>query len=146
MAVRQEQVTLSEAQLRFLAENPFVGVLTTLRRDGSPHSTVVWVDVQDGVVSFNTEEGRAKVRHVDDDPRVALLVLDPSDPYKWVSITGTTDITTEGATRADRQAGEEVPRRGRVPVGEPRQAAAQGADRADARRLVRLRLGLLQVA
>ena len=97
MAVRQQQATLSEAQLRFLAENPFVGVLTTLRPDGSPHSTVVWVDVEDGVVSFNTEEGRAKVRHVDDDPRVSLLVLDPSDPYKWVSITGTTDVTTEGA-------------------------------------------------
>jgi PPOX class probable F420-dependent enzyme len=97
MAVKQRQATLSEAQLRFLAENPFVGVLTTLRSDGSPHSTVVWVDVEDGVVSFNTEEGRAKVRHVDDDPRVSLLVLDPSDPYKWVSITGTTDVTTEGA-------------------------------------------------
>ena len=97
MAVTQQQATLSEAQLRFLAENPFVGVLTTLRADGSPHSTVVWVDVEDGVVSFNTEEGRAKVRHVDDDPRVSLLVLDPSDPYKWVSITGTTDVTTEGA-------------------------------------------------
>jgi PPOX class probable F420-dependent enzyme len=97
MAVRQQQATLSEAQLRFLAENPFVGVLTTLRADGSPHSTVVWVDVEDAVVSFNTEEGRAKVRHVDDEPRVSLLVLDPSDPYKWVSITGTTDVTTEGA-------------------------------------------------
>lgn len=98
MAVKQQQqATLSEAQLRFLAENPFVGVLTTLRADGSPHSTVVWVDVEDGVVSFNTEEGRAKVRHVDDDPRVSLLVLDPSDPYKWLSITGTTDVTTEGA-------------------------------------------------
>jgi PPOX class probable F420-dependent enzyme len=97
MAVRQRQATLSEAQLRFLAENPFVGVLSTLRADGSPHSTVVWVDVEDGVVSFNTEDGRAKVRHVDDDPRVSLLVLDPSDPYKWVSITGTTDVTTEGA-------------------------------------------------
>ena len=97
MAVTEQQATLSEAQLRFLAENPFVGVLTTLRADGSPHSTVVWVDVEDGVVSFNTEEGRAKVRHVDDDPRAALLVLDPSDPYKWVSITGTTDVTTQGA-------------------------------------------------
>ena len=97
MAVRQQQATLSEAQLRFLAENPFVGVLTTLRADGSPHSTVVWVDVEDAVVSFNTEEGRAKVRHVDDEPRVSLLVLDPSDPYKWVSVTGTTDVTTEGA-------------------------------------------------
>ena len=99
MALTQQQATLSEAQLRFLAENPFVGVLTTLRADGSPHSTVVWVDVEDGVVSFNTEEGRAKVRHVDDDPRVSLLVLDPSDPYKWVSITGTTDVTTEGARK-----------------------------------------------
>jgi PPOX class probable F420-dependent enzyme len=97
MALRQQQATLTDAQLRFLAENPFVGVLTTLRRDGSPHSTMVWVDVEDGQVSFNTEEGRAKVRHLDDDPRVSLLVVDPSDPYKWVAISGATDITTEGA-------------------------------------------------
>jgi PPOX class probable F420-dependent enzyme len=96
MAVEQ-QAALREAQLRFLDENPFVGVLTTLRRDGSPHSTVVWVDVEDGRVSFNTEEGRAKVRHLDDDPRVSLIVVDPSDPYKWVSISGATDVTTEGA-------------------------------------------------
>ena len=96
MAVKQ-RAALSEAQLRFLAENPFVGVLTTLRPDGSPHSTVVWVDVEEGVVSFNTEEGRAKVRHIDDEPRVSLLVLDPSDPYKWVAISGSTDVTTEGA-------------------------------------------------
>lgn len=97
MALRQQQATLTDAQLRFLAENPFVGVLTTLRRDGSPHSTVVWVDVEDGVVSFNTEEGRAKVRHLDEDARVALIVVDPSDPYRWVSISGATDVTTEGA-------------------------------------------------
>jgi len=37
----KEQTALREAQLRFLDENPFVGVVTTLRRDGSPHSTVV---------------------------------------------------------------------------------------------------------
>ena len=40
MAVRQREA-LSRAQLRFLDENPFVGVLTTIRPDGSPHSTVV---------------------------------------------------------------------------------------------------------
>ena len=96
MAVKQ-QAALSEAQLRFLDENPFVGVLTTIRPDGSPHSTVVWVDVEEGLVSFNTEEGRAKVRHLDDEPGASLLVLDPSDPYKWVAVSGATEITTEGA-------------------------------------------------
>jgi hypothetical protein len=34
------------------------------------------------------------MRHLDD-LRAALIVVDPSDPYKWVSISGTTDITTE---------------------------------------------------
>ena len=97
MAVKQRETTLTEAQLRFLDENPFVGVATTLRPDGSPHSTVVWVDVDDGVVSFNTEEGRAKVRHIDDDSRVSLLVLDPSDPYRWVAVSGAAEITTEDA-------------------------------------------------
>jgi pyridoxamine 5'-phosphate oxidase-like protein len=38
---------LNEKQLEFL-ENPYVGVVTTLRKDGSPQSTVVWVDVEDG--------------------------------------------------------------------------------------------------
>ena len=38
---------LDEKQTQFL-EQPFVGVVTTLREDGSPHNTVVWVDVDDG--------------------------------------------------------------------------------------------------
>jgi hypothetical protein len=62
MALKQQQATLTRHSSAFWPENPFVGVLTTLRRDGSLHSTPVWVDVEDGVVSFNTEEGRAKVR------------------------------------------------------------------------------------
>jgi len=52
---------LKEKERQFLDENPFVGIVTTLRDDGSPHSTVVWVDVEDGKVSFNTARGRAKV-------------------------------------------------------------------------------------
>jgi len=78
-------------------ENPYVGVATTLREDGSPHSTVVWVDLEDGVVSFNTASGRAKPRHLEHDPRVSLTVVDPNDPYKWVSVSGRAELTTEGA-------------------------------------------------
>jgi PPOX class probable F420-dependent enzyme len=87
---------LNDKQLEFL-ENPFVGVVTTLREDGSPHSTVVWVDVEDGVPSFNTALGRKKPTNLEKDPRAALLVIDPQDTYKWVSVDGTVETTTEGA-------------------------------------------------
>ena len=87
---------LSEKQLEFL-ENPFVGVVTTLREDGSPHSTVVWVDVEDGVPSFNTASGRKKPANLERDPRASLLVIDPQDAYKWVAVDGTVELTTDGA-------------------------------------------------
>ena len=87
---------LTEEQRRFLAENPFLGVVTTLREDGSPHSTVVWVDANGGV-SFNTARGRAKERNLSRDPRVSLTVMDPSNPFKWVSVSGRAEVTEEGA-------------------------------------------------
>ena len=88
--------TLSEQQQEFL-ENPYVGVVTTLRPDGSPHSTVVWVDVEDGEVSFNTALGRVKPTNLEQDPRVSLVVVDPNDTYKWVAVDGRASLTTDGA-------------------------------------------------
>jgi PPOX class probable F420-dependent enzyme len=87
---------LSEKHKEFL-EQPFVGVATTLREDGSPHSTIVWVDVEDGVVSFNTAYGRAKPNHLQKDARAGVLVVDPNDSYKWVAVDGPAELTTDGA-------------------------------------------------
>ena len=87
----------TEQQLAFIADNPFVGVLTDLRPDGSPHSTVVWVDVVEGQVGFNTAVGRAKERYLRADPRVSLVVVNPGDAYKWVSISGRAEFVEEGA-------------------------------------------------
>jgi PPOX class probable F420-dependent enzyme len=87
---------LTEAQRAFL-ENPFVGVVTDLRPDGSPHSTVVWVDVDDQGPSFNTAWPRAKPRYLSADPRVSLVVLDPDDPFHWISISGTATLVDDGA-------------------------------------------------
>jgi PPOX class probable F420-dependent enzyme len=89
-------VPLTEAQRAFLRDSPFAGVVTVLRPDGSPHATVVWVDEDGGDVLFNTAEGRAKPRYLRGDPRAALTVLDPADMYRWVSVSGRTELTTEG--------------------------------------------------
>ena len=87
---------LTDAQREFLAQ-PFVGVVTDLRPDGSPHSTPVWVDVDEAGVSFNTAHGRAKPTYIARDGRVALTVVDPEDPYRWLSVSGTAALVDDGA-------------------------------------------------
>ena len=72
--------------------------VTTLRADGSPHSTPVWVDTDGENVVFNTVIGRAKERHLRRDPRVSVVVLPAEDQQSgYVSVTGTAEITEEGA-------------------------------------------------
>jgi PPOX class probable F420-dependent enzyme len=88
---------LEEKPRKFLDENPYVGVATTLREDGSPHSTIVWVDVEGGKVSFNTALGRAKPKHLQHDPRASVLMVDPNDSSKWVAVSGPAELTEEGA-------------------------------------------------
>ena len=92
MSVRR----LNEAQLAFLRE-PNYAVATTLRADGSPHATVVWVDGEAGQLRFNITTTRAKYRHLLRDPRVAVLVIDRDDPYRWLSVSGEVELTEEGA-------------------------------------------------
>jgi PPOX class probable F420-dependent enzyme len=88
---------LTEKQRKFITDHPYVGTVTTIRPDGTPHSTVVWVDAEDGVVTFNTAVGRAKERYLRQNPHAAITVVDPEDPYEWVSVSGPVEITTEGA-------------------------------------------------
>ena len=88
---------LEEKPRKFLDESPYVGVVTTLREDGSPHSTIVWVDVEGDKVSFNTALGRAKPRHLEHDPRASVLMVDPNNSFKWVAVSGPAELTEEGA-------------------------------------------------
>lgn len=89
--------TLTAKQRQFLS-NPFVGVVTTLRGDGSPHSTVVWVDESDDdALEFNTAIGRAKERHLRENPQVSLMVVDPQNPLRWVAVDGRAELTAQGA-------------------------------------------------
>jgi PPOX class probable F420-dependent enzyme len=89
-----ERLTDAEA-LMFI--EPYYAVATTVRPDGSPHSTVVWVDYDGEDVLFNTAEGRAKPRHLRENPNVNLTIVDPDDAYRWVSVSGPVEISEEGA-------------------------------------------------
>jgi PPOX class probable F420-dependent enzyme len=88
--------TLTDSQ-RELLQKPNYGVLGTVRPDGTPQLTTVWVDAEDGAVLVNTAEGRYKEQYVRRDPRVTLYVRDEEDPYKWLSVTGSAELVREGA-------------------------------------------------
>jgi PPOX class probable F420-dependent enzyme len=83
---------------RALIARPVLASLTTLGKDGSPQVTPLWIDEDGDDLLFNTAQGRVKARHMERDPRVAVAVVDPDDPYNVVALRGTViDITTDGA-------------------------------------------------
>jgi PPOX class probable F420-dependent enzyme len=89
--------TLS-TKARELIARPVLASLTTLGKDGSPQVTPLWIDRDGDDLLFNTAKGRVKERHMENDPRVAVSVVDPDDQYNVVAVRGTViDITTDGA-------------------------------------------------
>ena len=77
-----------------LLSRPIYAWATTLYPDGTPHSTVVWVDVDGDEVVFNTAVGRVKEKHLSRDPRVSISVLDPNNAYHLLSVSGTARLDT----------------------------------------------------
>ena len=72
--------------------------LTTLMPDGSPQTTPVWCDSDGQHVIFNSAKGRQKDRNVRRDPRVAMAIIDPDNPYRYLEIRGkVVEITEQGA-------------------------------------------------
>lgn len=72
--------------------------LATLMPDGRPQVTPVWCDYDGQYVIVNSARGRQKDRNMRRDPRVALAVVDPDNPYRYIEIRGqVAEITEQGA-------------------------------------------------
>ena len=75
-----------------------LGNLATVMPDGTPQVTPVWVDYDGGYVLFNSARGRQKDRNLRRDPRLALAILDPDNPYRYIEVRGRViDVTEQGA-------------------------------------------------
>ncbi|MCU1270928.1 MAG: pyridoxamine 5-phosphate oxidase-related FMN-binding protein [Acidobacteriaceae bacterium] len=74
------------------------GSLATLMPDGSPQVTPVWVDLDGDLVVVNTAKGRQKDKNMRRDPRVAIAIIDPDNPYRYIEIRGrVAEIVEQGA-------------------------------------------------
>jgi PPOX class probable F420-dependent enzyme len=72
--------------------------LATVMPDGSPQVTPVWFNTDGNHILINSAEGRAKVKNMRARKHVALAIIDPDDPYRYIQIRGRVlEIIHQGA-------------------------------------------------
>src|SRR5215467_2394139 len=74
--------------------------LATVLSDGSPQVTPVWFDYTDGKIRVNTAKGRVKSRTLKPGAPVALAIVDPDNPYRYVQIRGRVGRAVEAGADA----------------------------------------------
>ncbi len=94
-------VWIPESHLDLLKdETKAFGFLATLMKDGSPQLTPIWFNTDGTHILINSAVGRVKDINMRRDRRVAFVIIDPKDSYRYVQIRGRiVEITTEGASK-----------------------------------------------
>ncbi len=81
-----------------LFTRPTFAHLATVMPDGSPQVTPVWFDFDGTHIIVNSARGRQKDRNMRRNPNVAVEIMDPENPYRYIQIRGkVVEITEEGA-------------------------------------------------
>ena len=71
-----------------LFDKKALGDVATIGPKGEPHVSPVWIDFDGEYVKFSQTTGRQKYRNLNKDERIALSIVDPDDPYRYVEIRG----------------------------------------------------------
>ena len=86
--MNKHENSITDPSIKSLFENKNFAFVATSMKDGSPHVTPTWVDIEDSFILINTAIGRVKQKNVARDPRVSLSVADNNNPYHMVTVTG----------------------------------------------------------
>ena len=85
-------------KVKELIDDKNIAHLATLKNNGSPHVTPVWIDRVDNTILNNVSENRLKLKNMKNDKRIALSIVNHNDSYEWASIIGEViDITNINA-------------------------------------------------
>jgi hypothetical protein len=80
-------VQVSKKMQDFAAE-VYPAILGTTRSDGSVQIVPVWFEYRDGSFWVNGGTNRGWFKHLQRDPRITLLLLDPKDMFRWAQVEG----------------------------------------------------------
>jgi general stress protein 26 len=82
--INNDDNKLKDPSVRRLFEGKNFVFVSTLMKDGTPHLSPTWVDLEEqngGHILVNTAIGRVKHKNVSRNPNVALAIYDQNNPY-----------------------------------------------------------------
>ncbi|RIK42803.1 MAG: hypothetical protein DCC58_10495 [Chloroflexi bacterium] len=71
--------------------------IATLMRDGSPQNTVIWFRRVGNTLRMTCAPDAVKARNIRRDPRVAIVVEHPTDPYRFVQFRGRAEVDEDAS-------------------------------------------------
>ena len=83
-----------------LLETTALAHIATIGPDGAPQSTPVWFDWDGEHLLFSQTTDRQKYRNLKRDPRIAISIVDPANPYRYLEIRGVVTKIEEDPERA----------------------------------------------
>ena len=81
-----------EQQVKDFLERHHSAVMTTLKKDGTPHVARVGVGLVDGELWSSGTEDRLRTKHLRRDPRSTLFVWDPGNAQHWLGLETRVDV------------------------------------------------------
>jgi PPOX class probable F420-dependent enzyme len=92
--------TIPDAYLDLLNKKVAFANVATVMKDGSPQVTPVWFDYTGGKIRINTARGRVKARTLKQGTSVAMAIMDPDNPYRYIQIRGRVISVSENGANA----------------------------------------------
>lgn len=89
------QKMVKDEYTEFMLEGTKTGKLSTVRKDGRPHVTPIWFDLDNDDLIFNTHIDTVKYKNMERDPRVSIAIDDQKPPYSYVVVEGTASFDTD---------------------------------------------------
>ncbi len=75
-------------KMRDFTQEVYPAIIGTNRKDGSVQMNPVWFEYEDGSFWINGGTNRGWFKHLQRDPRVTLLLIDPKDMFRWAQVEG----------------------------------------------------------
>jgi PPOX class probable F420-dependent enzyme len=83
-----QQTTVIPEQYLDLLESKALAHVATIGPSGEPQVNPVWFGTQDGYILFSQTTTRQKLRNLQQDNRIALSIVDPTNDYRYLEIRG----------------------------------------------------------